>query len=93
LIGATAAGGYFKAQAIALRSETKLSTVGFEIAIEVVEDYFANQLLPIPLVRALRHEAETGLEIRRTVLRDLVVTPVLIEIDFDAPNSLLWMRV
>ena len=91
--GATAAAGYFKAQTIALRSETKISAVCFEIAVEVVGGYFASQLLPIPLVRALQHEAETGLEIRRRVLRDLVITPVLIEIDFDAPDSLIWMRV
>ena len=91
--GATAAAGYFKAQTIALRSETKLSAVCFEIAVEVVGGYFASQLLPIPLVRALQHEAKTGLEIRQSLLRGLVVTPVVIEIDVDAPDSLFWVRI
>lgn len=67
--------------------------LAIEIAIEVVGGYFAKQLLPIPLAGPLQHEAETGLEIRRSVLGDLIVTLGLIEIDYDASHSLLWMCV
>jgi hypothetical protein len=50
------------------------------------------QLLPIPLVRPFQHKAETGVEFRRRVLGELIVTPGLIEIDHYAPHSLRLMR-